>query len=66
MARRTKEQKRRDDLVERLCNELLTGWEINVFNMHKLSDAGKAVSGSDDEVRAAIVAARDKYAKKVG
>lgn len=66
MARRTKEQKRQDDLVTRLCNSLMSGWQINIMDMHHLSDAGKAAAlagKSDAEVEAAMVEARGKYAK---
>lgn len=68
MARRTKEQKRLDELVERLCQSACNGWSINIMHLHHLSDAGEAAAAagkSDDEIKAAIEAARNKHATPV-
>jgi len=66
MARRTKEQKRLDDLVSRLCQNAMNGYQISIMDIGKLSKAGEdaAKSGkSDSEIESAINAARDQYAK---
>lgn len=67
MARRTKEQIRQEKLVDRLCNSVMSGYRINIMDMHHLSTAGHnaaAAGKSDAEVEAAILAARDQYAEK--
>jgi len=66
MARRTKEQKRIDDLVDNTCQKSMSGYQIDIMKMHHLTDAGKAAvaaGGTDDEIKAAIYAARDKHAE---
>jgi len=66
MARRTKEQKRLDDLVSSLCQNSMNGYQINIMDMRHLSAAGEsaATAGkSDSEIESAINAARDQYAK---
>lgn len=68
MARRTKEQIRLDKLINSTAQSSLSGYQINVMDMHFLSEAGEAAAKagkSDDEIKAAILAARDKYATKV-
>jgi len=67
MARRTKEQKRLDELVTSLCQCSCNGYQIDIMNLRHLSDAGESAAKagkSDDEIKAAIHAARDKYATK--
>lgn len=34
MARRSKEQIRQENLVNRLCNTLMSGYKIDIMNMH--------------------------------
>lgn len=67
MARRSKEQIRQERLVAALCNKLMSGYRIDIMQMHHLSTAGESAAKagkSDAEVEAAIEAARDKYATK--
>lgn len=64
--RRTKEQKRLDDLVSHVCQRCMSGYSIDIMKMHYLSDAGEAAAAagkSDAEIEAAIIAARDEHAK---
>ena len=64
MARRTKEQKRLDDLVDTLSQNACFRYSIPMVDLHHLSDAGEAAVAagkSDEEIKAAILAARDKY-----
>lgn len=67
MARRTKEQIRLDNLINSTAQSSLSGYHINITDMHFLSEAGEAAAKdgkSDDEIKAAIFEARDKHAKK--
>lgn len=68
MARRTKEQIRLDKLIGTTAQNSLSGYSINIMDGRYLSEAGEAAAKagkSDDEIKAAILAARDKYATKV-
>ena len=68
MARRTKEQIRLDKLINSTAQSSLSGYNIVVTDMCLLSEAGEAAAKagkSDDEIKAAIFEARDKYATKV-
>lgn len=67
MARRTKEQKRIDDLIDVTAQNCMEGYSINVMDVHYLFDAGRlaATAGkSDEEIVAAIHQARDRYATR--
>jgi hypothetical protein len=67
MARRTKEQKRVDDLIDQTCQTCMYGYQISIMDMKHLPAAGKkaaaAAGGGDAEIIAAIYEARGKYAK---
>ncbi len=68
MARRTKEQIRLDKLISTTADNSMSGYSIKVTDIRHLFDAGEAAAKagkSDDEIKAAIIAARDKYATKV-
>ncbi len=67
MARRTKEQKRIDDLIDNAAQDSVNGYSINIMDIHYLFDAGRlaATAGkSDEEIVAAIHQARDRYATR--
>lgn len=67
MARRTKEEVRVARLISRICNSCMSGYQINIMDMHYLTDAGEAaakMNKSDAEIEAAILAARDQHATK--
>ena len=67
MARRTKEQKRLDDLIDNAAQDSVNGYSINIMDIHYLFDAGKiaaAAGKSDEEIIAAIHQARDQYATR--
>lgn len=67
MARRSKEQIRVENLIERFCNQALSGYQIDIMKLRHLSEAGEnaAKAGkSDAEIEAAINAARDEHAIK--
>ena len=67
MARRTKEQKRQDDFINMTCQNSLLGYQCDIMKLSKLSGAGEAVAkagGTDAEIEAAILAARDEHAVK--
>lgn len=66
MARRTKEQKRLDDLITKLTSKSLAGYRIDVMKIHLLTDAGNAAAAdgkSDAEIEAAIIEARNQHAE---
>lgn len=67
MARRTKEQKRIDDFISMTCQNALLGYQCDIMKLSKLSDAGEAAAksgGTNAEIEAAILAARDEHAVK--
>ena len=67
MARRTKEQKRIDDFISMTCQNALLGYQCDIMKLSKLSDAGEAAAkagGTNVEIEAAILAARDEHAVK--
>lgn len=66
--RQTPEQKRISNLISRECQNACGGYQINIMDLHKLTDAGEAAANSgksDAEIIAAIHAARDLVGKKV-
>ena len=48
MARRTKEQKRVDDLVNTLAQRHLNNVQVDIMDLSKISDAGKAAAPNGD------------------
>ena len=65
--RRTKEQKRQDDFISVTCQNSLFGYQCDIMKLSLLSGAGEAVAktgGTNAEIEAAILAARDKHAVK--
>ena len=57
MARRTKEQKRIDDLVNTLAQRNLNGVQVDIMDLGKISDAGLgAAPNGDAAIEAAIKA----------
>lgn len=67
MARKTKEEKRIATLISTTAQNSLTGYQIDIMDIGHLTEAGEAAAAagkSDEEIKAAILAARDKYAVK--